>query len=274
MQHALTTNFLNNCIIQLLDLIEEKCDVKFVTFTDSDVAENHNGGVNSNQPYMQQASQSTGTVYKYLYDPGLSFNFRFHQYLSDVAYAHKDEPWTTLMFSTGPVRPLTRVLSHKYEGYEFVNFSDEIQDYIPFKTRRVRVPVQFAVISNNLTYLYGTCERIASYFDRAINFPYNQTIRYSKDKVIQWQVIGQCINIEQTDVAKLETEDRGTIATATYSFDLIHWVTDAPEAPLNLLEKIILEIRDGDVKGPLIKSIEITDEGIIETLDDTINNTP
>ena len=69
---------------------------------------------------------------------------------------------------------------------------------------------------------------------------------------MQWQVVGQCTNIIQSDVAKLDTESRGTIATATYNFNLIHWITDAPEAPLNLLKKVILEVRDKDVDGPLI----------------------
>ena len=33
-------NFLNNCLIQLFDIIEEECNIKFVTFTDSQVAGN------------------------------------------------------------------------------------------------------------------------------------------------------------------------------------------------------------------------------------------
>ena len=251
-------NFLNNCLIQLFDHIEAKCNVKFVTFTDTQIAGNtETNMINADQKYMAAyASGATGTVYKYLYDPGLSFNFRFHQYLSDVSYVYRDTPWTTLMFSTGPVRPLTYVLSHKYEGVEYVAITDDENeskfDIIPYKTRRVNVPIQIAVISNNLTYLYETLEKIASYFDRFINFPYNQTIKYSKDKIMQWQVVGQCTNITQTDVSKLDTETRGTIATATYNFNLIHWITDAPEAPLNLLRKVILEVRAGSVDGPLI----------------------
>ena len=252
-------NFLNNCLIQLFDIIEEECNIKFVTFTDSQVAGNtETNKINSDQKYMASyTANATGTVYKYLYDPGLSFNFRFHQYLSDVAYVSRNKPWTTLMFSTGPVRPLTYVLSHKYEGIEYVAIQDVEEgaskyDIIPYKTRRVLVPIQFAVISNNLSYLYETLEKIASYFDRFINFPYNQTIKYSKNKIMQWQVVRQCTNIVQSDVSKLDTESRGTIATATYNFNLIHWITDAPEAPLNLLKKVILEVRDKDVDGPLI----------------------
>ena len=121
------TNFLNNCIIQLFDYIEATCGVKFVQFTDSDLAGRYQG--NDQQEYMAAYRQTaTGTVYKYLYDPGLSFNFRFHQYLSDILFVHRDKPWTTLMFSTGPVRPLTYVLSHKYDGVEFVSVPNEDED--------------------------------------------------------------------------------------------------------------------------------------------------
>lgn len=250
------TNFLNNCVIQLFDYIEATCGVKFVQFTDSDLAGRYQG--KDTQEYMAAYRQTaTGTVYKYLYDPGLSFNFRFHQYLSDILFVHRDKPWTTLMFSTGPVRPLTYVLSHKYDGVEFVNLPEEnedgaIQDIISYKTRRVLVPMQVAVISNNISYLYETLEKMASHFDRFINFPYNQTIKYADNKIMQWQVIGQCTNISQVDIQKLDTETRGTVVMGIFNFNLVHWITDAPEAPLKLLERIILELRADSVDGPLI----------------------
>ena len=251
------TNFLNNCVIQLFDYIEATCGVKFVQFTDSDLVGRYQG--DEQQEYMAAYRQSSkGTVYKYLYDPGLSFNFRFHQYLSDILFVHRDKPWVTLMFSTGPVRPLTYVLSHKYDGVEFVYFPDdeyhegEVQDIIPYKTRRVLVPMQVAVISNNISYLYETLEKMASHFDRFINFPYNQTIKYADNKIMQWQVIGQCTNISQVDIQKLDTETRGTVVMGIFNFNLVHWITDTPEAPLKLLEHIILEIRADRTDGPLI----------------------
>lgn len=254
------TNFLNNCVIQLFDYLETTCGVKFVQFTDAEIAGRYNG--TETQEYMAAYKRgATGTVYKYLYDPGLSFNFRFHQYLADISFVYRDTPWTTLMFSTGPVRPLTNVLSHKYDGVEFISINSEegdndvaIQDVIPYKTRRVLVPMQVAVISNNISYLYETLEKMASHFDRFINFPYNQTIKYSSNKVMQWQVIGQCSNISQTDIQKLDTETRGTVVTAIFNFNLVHWIVDTPEAPLRLLEKIILEVRTDSIDGPLLYS--------------------
>ena len=244
------TNYINNCIVQLLDYIEATCGLKFVTFTDRDLVGSSSYG---KQQYMASYNAGAkGTVYKYLYDPGLSFNFRFHQYLADINFVHHDKPWVTLMFSTGAVKPLTYVLSHKYEGIQYVLKPDNTDDIIPYKTRRVSVPMQIALISNNISYLYENLEKMASYFDRFINFPYHQTIRYDGKNVMQWQCIGQCTNITPVDVAKLDTETRGTIVTATYNFNLIHWITDAPETPLNLLEKIILEVRAETVDGPLI----------------------
>lgn len=263
------TNYLNNCLIQLFDLIEAKCNINFVTFTDSDIAGNYTG--DTTQEYMAAyKSGATGTVYKYLYDPGLSFNFRFHQYLADISYVYRENPWITLMFSTGAVKPVTNVLSHKYNGMQFItangsvddegNLDDTnaIQDVIPYKTRRVCVPMQIGIVSNNISYLYENLEKISSYFDRFINFDYNQTIKYSSTKVMQWKVIGQCTNITQSDVQKLDTETRGTIVTTNINFNLIHWITDAPEAPLKLLEKVILEVRDTDVDGTLLMT-EITE---------------
>lgn len=244
------TNFLNNCIVQLFDHIESKCGIKLVTFTDRDLA---GSKPSDRQDYMiDYNNKAKGTVYKYLYDPGLSFNFRFHQYLADINFVHHDKPWITLMFSTGPVKPLTYVLSHKYEGIQYVFKPDDSQDIIPYKTRRVSVPMQIAFVSNNISYLYENLEKIASYFDRFINFPYNQTIRYDGKNVMQWQCIGQCTNITPADVSKLDTETRGTIVTATYNFNLVHWITDAPETPLHILEKIILELREDTVDGKLI----------------------
>ena len=250
------SNFLNNCIVQLFDHIEAKCGIKLVTFTDKDL-QGQQGQGSDKQGYMvDYNNKGNGTVYKYLYDPGLSFNFRFHQYLADINFVYHNKPWVTLMFSTGAVKPLTYVLSHKYEGIQYVTKPDADdntgEDIVPYKTRRVSVPMQIAIVSNNISYLYENLEKMASYFDRFINFPYNQTIRYDGKNVMQWQCIGQCTNITQSEVSKLDTETRGTIVTATFNFNLIHWITDAPETPLHLLEKIILEVRDGSVDGPLI----------------------
>ena len=54
------------------------------------------------------------------------------------------------------------------------------------------------------------------------------------------------------DIQKLDTETRGTVVMGIFNFNLVHWITDAPEAPLKLLERIILELRADSVDGPLI----------------------
>ena len=108
-------------------------------------------------------------IYKYLYDPALAFDFRFHQRLAAAPFKKTSKPWATIMFSTKQVRTLTNILSHLYTRRENIN-----GNITEFKTRMVSVPVNMVVVSNDMDKLYDTTEKIAMYFDRFINFHYEK----------------------------------------------------------------------------------------------------
>ena len=78
--------YMNNAIAQLFDEIEEKCHVRFATFTASE----SQGQINKNTQYREYMSDvrnnDSNGIYKYLYDPNLSFDFRFHQRLAAAPF--------------------------------------------------------------------------------------------------------------------------------------------------------------------------------------------
>ena len=116
-----TPNFLNNALTQLFDDLEDKCRVKFNTFTANDKP--MKGGINADQEYMKMYQKTEDNrIYKYLYDPDLNFDFRFHQRMARINYRNRKEPWVSLMFNTQTVRPLNHVLSHVYTGIQEAEF--------------------------------------------------------------------------------------------------------------------------------------------------------
>ena len=254
--------YIKNAIAQLFDEIEDKCHVRFATFTASDTQGQQNLAAGT-RTYMEDKpnNQSNG-VYKYLYDPGLAFDYRFHQRLAEAPFAKTSKPWATIMFSTKQVRPLTNVLSHIYRRIEYINGNP-----VEFKTRMQSVPVNMVIVSNDMDKLYNTTEKIAMYFDRFINFHYDQTIVFGKPENGGYElydnVAGRAANIRETDLNKYDTTQRGSLVASAFQFDLIYWVCETPGTELKILKKIILEI---EIKGhPEKQILTITEDGVEET---------
>ena len=247
--------YINNAIAQLFDEIELKCKVKFATFTASDTQGQENIAA-SPQKYMNNTENNNSNgIYKYLYDPNMSFDFRFHQRLAMAPFEKSKRPWVTIMFSTRQPRPLTNVLSHKYH---YIHWEDGKPYEI--KTRRVSVPVNMALVSNDIDKLYETNEKIAMYFDRFINFHYDHVITVGNLNDggfnIYNSVVGHAANIREVDLTKLDTEARGSLVSEAYQFDLVYWVVDAPNTALHVLKRVILQL---DIDG-YRKNIIIFDE--------------
>ena len=209
--------YINNAICQLFDEIEEKCKVKFAKFAPSDLQGQRTLAAGEREYMDNTLNNESHGIYKYLYDPNLSFDFRFHQRIAALPFSKTRTPWATLMFSTKQVRPLTNMLSHKYKKKVLVEGS-------VFETlrRRVSVPVNMAVVSNDISKLYDTAEKMALYFDRFINFHYIQTLEVKKEEVSRESVSGQAMDIKEVDFIKYDTTTRGSIVAIPYSFDLIY----------------------------------------------------
>ena len=250
--------YIKNAIAQLFDEIEDKCHVKFATFTASDI-QGQKEIVASTRDYMEDKPYNGNDgIYKYLYDPGLSFDFRFHQRLAAAPFEKTNKPWATIMFSTKQVRTLTNILSHVYK-----NTIPTENGVIRFKERMVSVPVNMVVISNDMDKLYNTTEKIAMYFDRFINFHYTHVLDFGEmgeDLEVCEEVVGRAANIREVDLDKLDTEHKGSLCSQAYQFDLVYWIAQTPGVSLKLLEKIILEIEVNGQKPRQI--ITITEDGI------------
>lgn len=251
--------YIKNAIGQLFDVIEDKCYVKFATFTASDLQGQKEIAAGERQYMDDKANNESHGIYKYLYDPGLSFDFRFHQRLAAAPFQKTSKPWATIMFSTKQVRTLTNVLSHVYK-------ETIMQDNgaIQYLTRMDSVPVNMIVISNDMDKLYNTTEKMSMYFDRFVNYHYQQVVTFGDPKKGGFErveeVVGRAANIREVDLDKLDTEHKGSLCSQAYQFDLIYWVSQTPGTSLKLLEKIILEV---DVLGSTPRQIiTITEEGI------------
>lgn len=259
---ARVNSYIKNAIAQLFDTIEDKCHVKFATFTASDSQGQKELLAGTRQYMDNKANNNSNGIYKYLYDPTLAFDFRFHQRLAAAPFQKTSKPWATIMFSTKQVRTLTNILSHLYTRTEYVN-----DNYIQFKTRMVSVPVNMVVVSNDMDKLYDTTEKIAMYFDRFINFSYDQVLTFGNVKNDGYElyetVTGRASNIREVDLDKLDTEHKGSIVSQGYQFDLIYWVTETPGVTLKILKKIILEIEAPKNSKPK-KVLTITEEEITE----------
>lgn len=250
--------YIKNAIAQLFDEIEDKCHVKFATFTASDSQGQKEVAAGERQYMDNKTNNQSNGIYKYLYDPGLAFDFRFHQRLAAAPFEKTNKPWATIMFSTKQVRTLTNVLSHKYTRTEYINGTPT-----QFKSRMVSVPVNMVVISNDMDKLYNTTENMAMYFDRFINFHYHHVLTFGDVKAGGYEyyeeVVGRAANIREVDLDKLDTEHKGSLVSQAYQFDLIYWVAQTPGVSLKLLKKIILEIDDGIKPNQIIT---ITEDGV------------
>ena len=256
---ARINSYIKNAIAQLFDEIEDKCHVKFATFTASDSQGQKNLAAGTRTYMEDKPNNESNGIYKYLYDPAMSFDFRFHQRLAAAPFIKTSKPWATIMFSTKQVRTLTNVLSHLYTRTIYVDGSP-----VQFKTRMVSVPVNMAIISNDMDKLYNTTEKVAMYFDRFINYHYDHAITFGNVKnggyEIYENVAGRAANIREVDLDKLDTENRGALVSSAFQFDLIYWVCETPGTRLRLLKKIILELQSDD--GGYKDVLEITEEDL------------
>ena len=114
--------------------------------------------------------------------------------------------------------------------------------------------------------LYNTTEKVAMYFDRFINYHYDQTLVFGNVKKggfeIYENVAGRAANIREIDLEKYDTTNVGQLVASAFQFDLIYWVSQTPGVTLKILKKIILEVK---VKGSKYKQIlTITEDGIEE----------
>lgn len=236
--------YIHNAIAQLFDEIEDKCKVKFASFTASDMQGQKTLAAGTRTYMNDEPNNSNHGIYKYLYDPDLAFDYRFHQRLAEAPFEKTSKPWATIMFNTKQARPLTEILSHKYKDYH----TDPNGNPFMLKVKRVSVPVNMAIVSNDLTKLYNTTEKIAMYFDRFINFHYDHVITIGNMEEDGFEIfeskVGQAANIREVDLTKLDTENRGQLVSEAYSFDLVYFVVETPAVSLKLLKRVILEIRE------------------------------
>ena len=252
---AKPTAFINNAIAQLFDEIENKCHVKFSTFTASD-AQGQQNIVAAPRDYMNDVENNKSHgIYKYLYDPNLNFDFRFHQRLAAAPFKK-----TSIMFNTKQPRTLTNILSHLYT---YIHYEDGVPYEI--KLRRMSVPVNMVLVSNDIDKLYETVEKMGLYFDRFINFHYDHVFTIGKLNDggfnVFNEVVGQAANIREVDLTKLDTEQRGSLVSQAYQFDLVYWVVKSPDASLRTLKRIILQLDIDGYRENLIVFDETEGEG-------------
>lgn len=234
-----TFNFLNNCLGQLFDLLESHMGgIKLASFS---MTEEERETINQdyeNKRFMKQyQSNYEEPIYKYLYDPDLSFDERFHQRLAQISFNKRNEPWVTLMFNVGSVRTVTEVQSTN----KYIQVQNSDNDYFDIKTKRVRVPVNMVLVSNDISTLFYATEHLALFWDRIINFEYCEFVRFPTGTEDEYAKTGQAMDITEIDLDKLDTSSRGSIVSSAYSFGLVYWVTQYPEF-CHVLDKIVIDI--------------------------------
>ena len=198
-------------------------------------------------------------VFFHSYSCNLAFDFRFHQRLAAAPFAKTSKPWATIMFSTKQAQSLSDILSHLYTDYKY----DKDGNPYELKLKRVRVPVNMAIVSNDMTKLYYTTEKMSMYFDRFINFHYDHVIDVGDPETTGFQIfeskVGQASNIREVDLNKYDTTSRGSLVAQAYTFDLVYFAVKNPGTSLHLLKKIILEVEVP--KGNNIATYTITEDG-------------
>jgi hypothetical protein len=211
--------FIANPIVYFFNYLEATSGISFANFTINETPKQEF----RNQPLMQQYQNinnvsSRPQMYKYLYDPNLSFDFRFHQRLASINYTDRKTPWITIMFSTSEVKPLTQAGSSTFTSQVKVN-----DKYFPVRTRKLLVPVKFVFISNDISFLYSRLEYMSFWLDRICNFPYKQTIQFAPGYKENYDQVGLATDIEPVDVTKLDTQRLGTLATSAYTMNIVYW---------------------------------------------------
>ena len=141
------------------------------------------------------------------------------------------------MFSTGPVKSLTEVVS--YNMYRTIKNSDN--DFFDIKTKRVKVPVNMVLVSNDVSTLYAVTENLTLFWDRIVNISYCEFVQFPTGTEDEYEKTCQCMDISEVDLTKLDRKTRGSLVTSAYTFNLVYWVTQYPEQ-CKLLEKIVLDI--------------------------------
>ena len=234
-----TFNFLNNCLGQLFDILESHMGgIKLASFSITEEEREEQNPDVANKKFMQQYKQQfEEPLYKYLYDPDLAFDERFHQRIAAIAYNKRTEPWVTLMFNIGSVRTVTDVQSVN----KYIQVQNSDGDYFDIKTKRVRVPVNMVLVSNDISTLLYATEHLALFFDIIINFEYCEFVKFETGTEDEYEKSGQCMDITEIDLNKLDTSSRGSLVTSAYSFGLVYWVTQYPEY-CHLLEKITIDV--------------------------------
>ena len=234
---------INNALVYLFKYFEDSTGFNFPSFMNN---EQPDSNLNVNQKYMKQyqqknTTQHNGSVYKYLYDPNLSFDWRFHQRISKIKYADRSEPWISIIFNTGEVKTLTNVISSTYDQIKTIR-SEGMFYELPI--RRVLTPINMVFVSNDIDYLNAFLQTLAFYFDRITQYSYITILKYSDTDIYKYPLSAMAKDINQRDLKKLDTEKRGSLVTAGYSFDLIYYVLNLPaQEQGKLLEDIDLQIR-------------------------------
>ena len=246
-------SFINTPIVALFQSFEDYVNKdntpvpfsfpSFVVNEQPDTAPTQSGKQGIKQKYMEQyqqkiASSGSGTLYKYLYDPGIKFEWRLQQRISRFTYESRSQNWITIMFNTGKVDPHTNVLSRIYSSIKVVK---EDKTFYETPLRRVLTPINLVFVSNNIDYLYSFLQKISFYFDRIAQYQYEQIIKYSNTEVYKYPLHAMAMNITPRDFTKLETEKRGGLTVAGYDFDLIYYDFEIPQGGY-LLDSIDLQI--------------------------------
>lgn len=233
-----TFNYLNNCLGQVFDVLESHTGTKWATFTMNEAEKVEQGFDGEEKVYMKKyAEQHDEQVYRYIYAPNLSFDDTFYQRISSVGFDDRREPWVSIMFSTGPVKSLTEVVS--YNMYRTIKNSDN--DFFDIKTKRVKVPVNMVLVSNDVSTLYAVTENLTLFWDRIVNISYCEFVQFPTGTEDEYEKTCQCMDISEVDLTKLDRKTRGSLVTSAYTFNLVYWVTQYPEQ-CKLLEKIVLDI--------------------------------
>ena len=196
------------------------------------------------QPYMQKfqaknVANNNGQLYKYIWDPELTFSWRLQERIARIVFENRSQPWVSIVYNTGEVKPLTNMLSHTYDQIRIVAANQQFYDV---QVRRVVTPVNLVFISNNIDYLYRYLQKLSFYFDRTTQYSYTQKVQYAENYVTEYTLAGMAKDIVAKDLTKLDTEKRGSLATAGYSFNLIYWDFNTPYTGY-LLENLDLEIK-------------------------------
>lgn len=236
-------NYANNALGQLFDVLEGHMGgAKFATFSMSETEKVDQGFDGKNKLFMQQYQKEQDEhMYKYIYDPDLAFDDRFHQRLASISIKDRKEPWVTLMFNVGAVKALTDVFS--CNNYGVIPNSDG--DYFEMKTKKVKIPVNMVLVSNDTSYLLSITENLTLFFDRFINFNYAEYVAFPTGTEDEYERIGQATDITEVNLEKLDTNNRGSLVSSAYTFGLVYWVSRYPEQ-CHLVDRIIINIA---VKG-------------------------